>query len=58
MNERLKTLAESAGFYFDDYNEATQRKVEVLAELIVTECAKCCSDDKDVYRMYERFGVY
>ena len=58
MNERIRELAEQAGFHFDEYNEVTQRKVELLAELIVRECAKCCSDDKDVYRMYERFGVY
>ena len=40
MNERIRELANKAGFHFDhQYNEATQRKVEVLAELIVTECA-------------------
>ena len=38
MNERIRELAEQAGFYFDEYNEATQRKVELLAELIVKDC--------------------
>lgn len=38
MNERIRALAEQAGFYFDEYNEANQRKVELLAELIVQDC--------------------
>ena len=38
MNERIRELTEQAGFYFDDHNEATQRKVELLAELIVKDC--------------------
>ena len=38
MNERIRELAEQAGFYFDEYNEVTQRKVELLAELIVKDC--------------------
>ena len=46
MNERIKELAEQAGFYFDEYNESTQRKVELLAHLIVKECA-------DIGHLYE-----
>lgn len=39
MNPVTKELATQAGFYFDEYNESTQRKVELLAHLIVKECA-------------------
>ena len=38
MNERIKELATQVGFYFDEYNESTQRKVELLAHLIVKRC--------------------
>lgn len=38
MNKRILELANQAGFYFDEYNEPTQRKVELFAELIVSEC--------------------
>lgn len=40
MNERMKELAAQAGFHFDEYTESTQRKVDLLTELIVRECAK------------------
>jgi hypothetical protein len=39
VNERIKELAEQAGFYFDEYNEPTNRKVGLFAELIIRECA-------------------
>jgi hypothetical protein len=39
MNERIKQLAEQAGFYFDEYNEPTNRKADLFAELIIKECA-------------------
>ena len=38
MNPRIKQLAEQAGFYFDEYNEPTNRKAGLFAELIVREC--------------------
>ena len=38
MNERIKELAEQAGFYFDEYNEPTTRKAEKFAQLIAYEC--------------------
>ena len=38
MNPVIKELATQAGFYFDEYNQATQRKVELLAHLIVERC--------------------
>ncbi len=40
MNARIRELAEQAGFHFDEYNQPTQRKAEVFAELIVRECAQ------------------
>ena len=40
MNERIKELAVQAGFYFDEYNESTQRKVELLCELVAQHCAR------------------
>jgi hypothetical protein len=39
MNPRIKKLAEQAGFYFDEYNEPTNRKADLFAELIIRECA-------------------
>ena len=44
MNERIRELAEQAGFHFDEYNEPTQRKAEKFAELIVKEMLQTCED--------------
>lgn len=38
MNVNTKELANQAGFHFDEYNEATARKVELLVELVVKRC--------------------
>lgn len=38
MNVNTKHLAEAAGFHFDEHNGATQRKVELLVELVVKRC--------------------
>ena len=61
MNERIIDLYEQASaFASEEENPTKSYKDRVLikfAELIVRECAKCSSDDKDVYRMYEHFGV-
>lgn len=38
MNERIKELSEMSGFHFDEYNEATARKIAILGTLIVREC--------------------
>ena len=35
----------------------SEKALEKFAELIVKKCAVCSSDDKDVRRMYEYFGV-
>ena len=40
MNTVIKELAVQAGFYFDEYNEPTQRKVELLCELVAQHCAR------------------
>jgi hypothetical protein len=45
MNKRIKEHGEKAGFVFDEYNFATQRKVELLAELIVEDCLEIVSQD-------------
>ena len=42
MNERIKLLAEQAGFLNKD-----EESIEYFAELIVRECAKVC-DDLDI----------
>ena len=42
MNERIKELAEQAGFLNKD-----EESIEYFAELIVRECAKVC-DDLDI----------
>jgi hypothetical protein len=39
MNKRIIELADQAGFYFDEYNPAEKRKVELLIELVIHECA-------------------
>ena len=42
MNERIRLLAEQAGFLNKD-----EESIEYFAELIVKECAKVC-DDLDI----------
>lgn len=38
MNSHVRSLAERAGFHFDEYNEPTQRKVESLVHMVVEDC--------------------
>ena len=66
MNERIKELAEMSGFQFDEYNEATARKVEALGKLLVRECADLFEvewgegklTDNDVgYVVKKHFGI-
>jgi hypothetical protein len=47
MSERIRELAEQVGFYFDEYNEATNRKVELLAELIINDILAILADKKN-----------
>ena len=44
MNERIRQLAKQAGFHFDEYNEVTNRKAELLAELLIRECITQCEN--------------
>lgn len=43
-NERIQELAKQAGFHFDAYNEVTNRKAELFAELIIRECITQCEN--------------
>ena len=47
MSERIRKLAEQVGFYFDEYNEATNRKVELLAELIINDVLAILADKRN-----------
>ncbi len=57
MNERIRELAEQAGFYvamFDPTNK-DNIMIEKFAELIVTHCASLCmakADRKTILRAY------
>ena len=41
MNERIKELAEQAGFYSSEYGNAEESFIK-FAELVVRECIGCC----------------
>ena len=60
MNKQIKLLAEQAGFYFDEYNEPTNRKAEKFAELIVQECMSTLYSngyDDAMIQIKEHFGI-
>ena len=60
MNKQIKQLAEQAGFYFDEYNEPTNRKADLFAELIVKECMSNLylhGYDDAVVQIQKHFGV-
>ena len=42
MNERIRELAEQAGFY--KYGDHFEEIIEKFAELIVSECVAICQD--------------
>ena len=54
MNERIKELAEQAGYSKDFLAIGLPNNMEKFAELIVKECADACYKHKDV----ESFGIY
>ena len=54
MNERIKQLAEQAGYSKDFLAIGLPNNMEKFAELIVKECADACYKHKDV----ESFGIY
>ena len=54
MNEKIKQLAEQAGYSKDFLAIGLPNNMEKFAELIVRECADACYKHKDV----ESFGIY
>ena len=58
MNERIKELAEQAGYYIDPDFDI---EFEVFAKLIVRECVNVADevsmDDTVGYALLEHFGV-
>jgi len=60
MNERIKELAEQAGFmeaWFSESGDDCEREIKKFAELIVRECALQCNHNDDMDRILEHFGV-
>ena len=64
MNERIRELAEQAGFSFkyktapDELNPGHKlQDLEKFAELIVKECVAIVWNDKDQKRILKHFGV-
>ena len=45
MNERIRALAEQAGWMMSDEVEGFNTRLEKFAELIVRECAGACLHD-------------
>lgn len=58
MNERIKELAEQAGFYSSEYGNAEESFIK-FAELIVRECAELCAfnDPEQAEILLNHFGV-
>jgi len=52
MNERIKELAEQAGFLNKD-----EESIEYFAELIVRECIAQCNDGDSRWFIAKHFGV-
>jgi hypothetical protein len=66
MNERIKLLAEEAGFmdsWFSESGDDCEQELKKFAELIVRECAKICIEqnvsnlDLDVIRESGKFTL-
>jgi hypothetical protein len=56
MNERIKELAEKAGF--PEWTDKTIGfELEKFAELIVDECLSHCEDERDIRAIKNHFGV-
>jgi hypothetical protein len=56
MNERIKELAEEAGYNIEELDTQEQVVAEKFAELIVQECANLCQQeaDKEFNNAWER----
>ena len=63
MNERIRELAEQAGWMMGDEVEGFNTRLEKFAELIVRECVGLCNQWPDTVRQVmsrqikEHFGV-
>ena len=68
MNERIRELAESAGWAEHIRYKPTRMEIEKFAELIVGECVDICEDEDDgsidtksvrlaMIRIKKHFGV-
>jgi len=59
MNERIKQLAEQAGYEKDMFGIGhwDMPECKKFAELIVRECALQCNHNDDMDRILEHFGV-
>ena len=60
MNERIRQLAEQAGFYYTDktgFITPAGCDPKKFAELIVKECALQCQHNDDMDRIEKHFGV-
>ena len=56
MNERIKELAEQAGWDMGDEVDGFTTRLEKFAELIVRECANRCLSD-DSMRILNHMGM-
>jgi hypothetical protein len=56
MNERIKELAEEAGYNIEELTTQEQMVAEKFAELIARECANLCQQeaDKEFNNAWER----
>ena len=60
MNERIRLLAEQAGFYYTDktgFITPAGCDPGKFAELIVQECVACCGSQADMKSIRKRFGL-
>ncbi len=60
MNERIKELAEQAGFmeaWFSESGDDCEREIKKFAELMVKECAEKCVYAVDRQEILAHFGV-
>jgi hypothetical protein len=56
VNEQIAELMRSKGLH-KHISEDCQHRMEMLAELIVQECAACCGSQADMRNIRKRFGL-
>ena len=58
MNERIRELAEQAGWMMSDEVEGFNTRLEKFTELIVKECIQCINDtDKNLVYTAQSAGI-